>query len=143
MKVASALATLIFIGLVIRYLCAYGGEWEFSLRGIPLPALSADGSTYRNGSEIDDISRGLIRSGLYEVYMGAMLGIVAFCVGAIVFDRSPFGRPARRAKLLKRSSDLLETALRLRNAGEHDRADEALEAGQRLLEKALGHSLRG
>jgi hypothetical protein len=76
-KVYSLFGLAFIVGILVRAMWTYGGEWEFGPHGIPMVALSQDGTTYRDGGEIDPITAAITRSGNEGVIWGCALGVLA------------------------------------------------------------------
>jgi hypothetical protein len=68
---------VIFVALPVRVIWTYRGTWEFGPHGIPVSVLSSDGTTYRNGSEIDPVTAVVIRSGKEEQVLGCTFGVLS------------------------------------------------------------------
>jgi hypothetical protein len=95
MKNSNWFAAAIFFLLVTpRLMWLHGRTWEFGPHGLPVSILSADGQTYRDGSQIDALSAAIIRSGVEEPMWAAW---VAFMGWAAVTLAMP--RRARKSKV--------------------------------------------
>jgi hypothetical protein len=146
MKKPGAYVDILLISLLVaRAGWLHGRQWEFGPRGLPVCVLSPDGTTYRDGSEIDPISRSIIDSGLQEVWYATFLGICA--VLELDIARRKYIRVVQKRR--EKSDLFLALAQRYEREGRREAAEwayasyrESLEANRRLLRKMWSMAMK-
>jgi hypothetical protein len=99
MKNSNCLAATVFFLLATpRLMWLHGRTWEFGPHGLPVSILSADGQTYRDGSQIDVLSAGIIRSGIEEPLAAGFLAFFGWVAIALAMPGS-----VRKSKFEKSS----------------------------------------
>lgn len=113
----------LFLLLTLRQAAMYGREWDFGGDyGLPVIVLAADGRHYRDGSEIDDITLAIARSGHEEGLELLLMGVIVSAVAYVVWSRVRIRRAWKRHCLLKA---LLDAAEECQRAGRWEGAEEA------------------
>jgi hypothetical protein len=138
MKNVLALVWLVIIvAFPVRVIWTYGGVWEFGPHGIPMIALSPDGTTYRDGSELDPMTAAITRSGKEEAIWGCWLGgLIAFVAWLACEHRREKHAQNIKAQHSK-SEALLALANRYRQEGRQEEAERAFASYRQSLEAEM------
>jgi hypothetical protein len=136
-KVYSLFGLVVMVGIPVRAICTYGGLWEFGPHGIPMIALSPDGTTYRDGSELDPLTAAITRSGSEETIVGCVLGVLsALFVWMACEQRRE--KHAQKIKAQHRESEaLLALAKRYQQEGRRDEAERAFASYRESIEAEM------
>ena len=100
MPLTSWLGFGLLAAIILGMLWRHGREWEFSCHGIPVSALSPDGQTYRDGNEIDPLTRAIIRSGDEEVISASLYGFLGLFRTFLAFELWSCSRDRKRWALI-------------------------------------------
>ena len=79
MSLFEKLVLALYAALVINFLSGYGSCWECGRYGMPSTLLAADGRHYPDGSEVDEVTLAMARSGHEEETYLFIFGILG-CV---------------------------------------------------------------
>jgi hypothetical protein len=72
----SFLGYALLIAMILHVACRHGTKWEFGRYGMPRTLVAADGVSYLDGTEIDEYSLALARSGNEEEVWLAIYAII-------------------------------------------------------------------
>jgi hypothetical protein len=128
---------VIFVALPVRVIWTYGGQWEFGPHGIPVIALSPDGTTYRDGNELDPITAAITRSGNEETIVGCWLGGMSVLLAGLAC-RARREKHVCNIRAKRRESEaLLALAKRYEQEGRQEEAKRAFASYWQSVEEEM------
>jgi len=130
MRNGGLIGLVLFGLLTLRQVVTYGREWHFGKYGMPATLLAADGRHYLDGSEIDEGSLALARSGFEEPLELGMVTVLAGCVVVYIHKSHTLSQKQKKVDLLKA---LLARAEACEQAGRLQEADEAMQRVRRIM----------